>query len=280
MSLLNDISKSADPGTFGALSKIRDGAMLQEGTSVKLVITLSVKKVAWILTAIVLTLTFLSVAGHTIQYFLGRDQFFELVRLFNLGDEQNIPTWYTSASLLLCAMFLAYITVARKKLGLSYIAHWGALSAIFLYLSIDSVATIHDRTIERPLIELLHPRGFVHFPWVIPGIIVVILLAVLYSRFLFHLPVKTRFLFIIAAAAYIGGGLILEMVSAYLMDYYVQDILLRGFVATLQEFLEMAGVIIFIYALLSYIGLLVNTGQVAHESQQSDLSLSKEQGSS
>ena len=279
MGILNNTSGMKRLGISSVTSKSSANAAIQEEVSAKLELNLSATKFAWILTIIALSLTFLSVAGHTLQYFLGRDQLFELVRLFNLGDEQNIPTWYTSATLLLCTIFLAYIAATKKRLGLPYTTHWSALSIIFLFLSIDAIATIHDRTIERPLIELLNPRGFLHFPWVIPGTILVLLLAIFYSRFLFHLPTKTRFLFIVAAFFYIGGGLALEMVSAYLMDYHVHQILLRGLVATSQEFFEMVGIIIFIYALVTYIGLHLNTIQDKLDVQQPDMSQLNELGS-
>ena len=44
----------------------------------------------------------------------------------------------------------------------------------------------------------------------------------------------------------------LEMVSAYLFDFYLEAVLLRGAVATAQEFFEMTGIVVFIIALLVF----------------------------
>jgi hypothetical protein len=43
-----------------------------------------------------------------------------------------------------------------------------------------------------------------------------------------------------------------EPVSSYLVDYHPDQIVLRGGLATLEDFLEMTGVVVFIYALLAY----------------------------
>ena len=201
-----------------------------------------------------LLLTFLSVLGHVLQYFFGRDTFVEFVRLVNLGGEQNIPTWFTSILLFTCALLLAYIAIFNRRNHLAYTRHWQFLAIIFLYLSLDAVAVIHDRTIEDPLVDMLDPTGIFHFPWVIPAWGVVIILAMIYRPFLRELPGRIRSLFIAAAIFYLGGALVLEMGSAYLMDRHVEAILIRGAVATGQEFFEMLGLIIFIYGLLLHIG--------------------------
>ena len=216
-------------------------------------IAITPKQVLKWLLAISVILTCISVIGHALQFVYGRDQFVEFVRLFNLGQEKNIPTWYTSINLFTCGLLLAYITYLQKQEYGHRGKRWVTLAVIFVALSVDAIATIHDNTIEKPLVELLQPSGVLHFPWVILGWLFVFIVAIVYRTFILDLDRYIRYLFILAAVIYLGGALVLEMLSAYLMDYYVNKVLLRGAVATIQEFAEMAGLAIFIYALLIYI---------------------------
>jgi len=75
-----------------------------------------------------------------------------------------------------------------------------------------------------------------------------------YLKFLLHLPRKTRDLFLLAGSIYVGGALGMEMVCGYYADAVGQRNLIYGLMASVEEILEMVGVIVFIYALLSYIG--------------------------
>jgi hypothetical protein len=52
----------------------------------------------------------------------------------------------------------------------------------------------------------------------------------------------------------VGGALGMEMVCGYYADAVGQRNLIYGLLASVEEILEMVGVIVFIYALLSYIG--------------------------
>jgi hypothetical protein len=97
-------------------------------------------------------------------------------------------------------------------------------------------------------------RGLFYFVWVIPGAIFVLVTALNYFKFLLHLPSKTRYLFIAAGGIYIGGALAMEMVGGYYADLAGQRNLIYGTIATTEEIFEMVGVLIFIYALLAYIG--------------------------
>ncbi len=67
---------------------------------VKLTVSISPKKVALVLTIIVICLSIVSLAGQFSRYVLGHGNLFRLVRLFNVGEDSNIPTWYSSITLL------------------------------------------------------------------------------------------------------------------------------------------------------------------------------------
>ncbi|MCZ0904903.1 hypothetical protein ON021_33910, partial [Microcoleus sp. HI-ES] len=99
-----------------------------------------------------------------------------------------------------------------------------------------------------------HLGGIFYFVWVIPGAIFVAVTALAYLKFLRHLPRKTRDFFLLAGSIYVGGALGMEMVGGYYADAVGQRNLIYGLMVCVEEILEMVGVIVFIYALLSYIG--------------------------
>jgi hypothetical protein len=124
---------------------------------------------------------------------------------------------------------------------------------IFVH-GVDEAWSIHERLIT-PVRGLLGdgPLGILYFAWVIPGIAVVFVLTLSFLGFLLRLPAKTRFSFLVAATLFIGGALGIELVGGRYAELHGVENLTYSMIATVEESLEMAGVIVFIYALLKYI---------------------------
>jgi len=194
----------------------------------------------------------------------GNLEFGPFVKLFDLNKEGNIPTFYQASTLLLCSALLAIIAFAKKKEDAPYRLHWKALSIIFLFLSLDEAARLHERTIE-PLQSALNASGFLHYAWIILGAVFVLIFVLAYLRFLADLPRKSRNLFLVAGAISVGGALGMESISGYHKSFYVGQYMLLSclcnyhanhvMISTVEELLEMLGIVVFIYALMSYISL-------------------------
>lgn len=73
--------------------------------------------------------------------------------------------------------------------------------------------------------------------------------------FIKALPQKTRNLFIKAGTLYVGGALGMELIDGYYAKIYAQNNITYFVLTTIEESLEMFGILVFIYALLSYIKL-------------------------
>ncbi len=173
-----------------------------------------------------------------------------LTRLFNFSDEKNIPTLFSSLGLIFCAALLVVIAVMRKKSGSSYWP-WSGLAVVFLFLSIDETASLHEK-FTIPIREALNTSGAFYFAWVIPYGVALLFLGLLYLRFLMSLPRRTIVLFIISGTIYVAGAMGLEMVGALRADTHGDDLIYQ-LIVTCEEFLEMLGIIVFIYSLLAYI---------------------------
>ena len=197
----------------------------------------------------------LTLVHSIVQYFYityGRESIFEhLVPFLDFNAESNIPTFYSSASLLFCSFLLTIITFAKKKSGECYI-YWLGLVVIFLFLSIDEFVMIHDR-LNATLRSKLNVSGFLHFAWIIPYGIASIIFAFVYAKFVFNLPCRTRLLFIIAGSVYISGVIGFEPIEGEFLELYGYNNVTYVALCTVEEIFEMTGVAIFIYTLMSYI---------------------------
>ncbi len=229
----------------------------------------SPKRVTLILALVVLFLFIAGIVSNFVadsQCHKGNLNAGPFVELFDLNIEGNIPTFYSTSALLLSSALLAIIAFAKKKEDAPYRLHWKALSVIFLFLSLDEASQLHEVTVE-PLRSALNAGGFLYHTWVILGAVFLLIFVLAYLRFLADLPRKTRNLFLVAGALFVGGALGMEMISGYYLSSYldVPRWRLGSFcnvrlnlakLRTVEELLEMLGIVVFIYALMSYISLL------------------------
>jgi len=133
-----------------------------------------------------------------------------------------------------------------------YKNHWKILSFIFLFLSLDEAGSLHEKLID-PMRSLLKASGFLYFTWIVPFGFLVAIFLLSYSKFVLHLPVATRKLFVAACALYIGGAIGMEIPGGYLYSTMGMESVPYLIVATVEESLEMVGIVVFIHGLISYI---------------------------
>lgn len=174
-------------------------------------------------------------------------------QLTNSNLESSIPTWYATSLLLCCSVLLAVIALAKRIHQDKYARHWLGLAVIFLYMSLDEGAMIHEELTD-PLRTIFNVSNYLYFAWMIVGVPVALTIALLYSKFVLDLPPHIRRLFILAGCSYIGGAVVIEAFSAnmwYLNDGASVPYMIVG---TIEEFFEMMGAITLIYALLLHIG--------------------------
>lgn len=215
-------------------------------------LTISPARVGVALGVLITALTLASLAGTYAKYYYLDGQLNGLVRLFNLDAEASLPTWFEALFLFSCALLLAWIGMGQRSAGKPYVRHWLGLALIFALMSLDEIMQFHELTI-RPLRALLGTGGFLYFAWIVPAAVFVLLLAVLYFKFLLHLPAKTAGLFVAAAVSYVGGTLAVEAIGGRYEELHGMNNIVMALLTTLEEMLEMVGVGIFIYALLAYI---------------------------
>ncbi|RJQ33092.1 MAG: hypothetical protein C4562_01370 [Actinobacteria bacterium] len=215
-------------------------------------IEINPKKIAIFLVIIALFLTIQSVTAQYLLHVLKYNHLIEYIRLVNLDSEANIPTWFAVILLLCCSTLLFLIGVSARKNGNKDSVYWKGLALLFLYISIDEASRIHELSI-KPLRHLFNVSGYLYFTWVIPGLILVIVIVLLYLKFFVNLPQKICNLIAGAWGLYVGGALGMEAIGARYISHVGSVDMLFVMITTIEETLEMLGLILFIYALLIYL---------------------------
>lgn len=193
-----------------------------------------------------------SLYGFKSDHYLINEALESYIRLFSLDKEANIPTWYSSLLLFFASITLILISVLSSTKGELYVSHWAILSLIFLLLSVDETAIIHEMLVKAMRMAF-NTTGYLYYGWVIPGALFVVAIAFAYRKFLFALPSSTRIQIIIAGAIYVGGALGFESISGKIAETNGDSGFAYNALTTLEEACEMLGVIVFIFALLQYL---------------------------
>lgn len=173
------------------------------------------------------------------------------IQILDARLEMSVPNTFSSALLLLCSVMFAGITFEVKSTTRRYTLRWGALAIVFLLLFIDEQLEIHDRL--GNLFESLGTSRLFEYTWYVLAGAFVTIFAVAYLQFLFDLPAQTRQLFVAAGTLYIlgalGGDLLELIVGMNFSSIWSPPAIVIG---TIEEFLEMTGAILLLYALMRY----------------------------
>jgi hypothetical protein len=170
---------------------------------------------------------------------------------FDVAGEQTVGAWLSSIILMLCALVLLYIGTMRYHRDDAYARHWLGLSVIFAGLSMDEAVGLHEMTIE-PIREMFGTSGIFLYAWVIPATAFVAVVGLAYLGFLRHLEPAFRLRFVVAGVLFVGGALGFEMIEGELVDFYARHLLIYEAASHLEDGLESAGELLFLYSLLLY----------------------------
>jgi hypothetical protein len=175
-----------------------------------------------------------------------------LVPKFDMNAKTSVPGYYTSVLLLATSVLLVTIARLKNQENDKFVRHWLALGIIFLLLSIDGLVGFHN-IISIPIRSLFGQEGIFYFGWVIPAIFFVVIFAMFYIKFLLSLASRYRLMFATAGVIYIGGALGMELIGGLYLYGHGHDNLAYSMIVMVEESLEIAGVIIFVQALLGFL---------------------------
>jgi len=203
---------------------------------------------------LLLVLTLLAIASSAVQ--VGKylyDYREDWTRMINMDREMNLPTWYEAGLLTVSGFLLGIIAKRKRDLQDPFRRDWRLLSRIFYLMAIDEVVGIHELFILPDLADDLNLPWFLHSTWVIPGLLAVGFFIRRFWRFGKHLEPKTRAWFVGSLGLFVTGVIGMEMVGSTYAQWQHQQSFGYAMLATLEEVIEVCGVIAFIFTLLNYI---------------------------
>jgi hypothetical protein len=166
-----------------------------------------------------------------------------LLPKLSLSYEGNLPTWFSSSLLLVCAIVAGAIASAQPP----WHRHWWGITAILAWMSLDEAAELHEHLGGR-----IGTTGLLYFDWVIPAAGVVAIIAVIYWPFVRALAPATRTRLVIAAAIYLGGALVMELPLGWWTEQRGMEGLGYGLIDWIEETMEMIGAVLALVALVAH----------------------------
>lgn len=177
------------------------------------------------------------------------------MQILNLDNEMNLPAWYSSCAIFLCSVLLFIIGHSEQVNKRRMWFQWTILSAVFAYLSLDEAVSLHEGFIPGFLKKVLNDSAISDtYDWTYLGILFFVVIAVTYFRFWCRLPEKVRWMFALACFTFLLGAIGFEKISHfYEAKYQTENTFSYILTCGIEEFLEMSGIALFTYALLTYI---------------------------
>ena len=215
------------------------------------------KKTALFFMAIIALLTVLHSIAMTFFLYTGNQDLMEITDYVDFDIEKNIPSLYSAFAIFLCSLLFFCISLLEKKQGRRR-SYWIGLAGIFLFLSFDEAFVLHEglgdftgEYIQQT--GILQASGLLYFPWILPYAFLTSILGIFYLPFFMRLPRKTFILLFVSAVIFLTGAAFFDMLGgreAELNGYYSVTYTV---LYTIEEFLEMSGMILLMFTLLDYI---------------------------
>jgi hypothetical protein len=127
---------------------------------------------------------------------------------------------------------------------------WLFLSGLFCFFAIDELFSVHE-WLSPFFRSALGASGVFNFAWIIPYGIGVIFLAIFVIPIVWNLDHKVRFWFASSALMFVTGTIGVEMLEGWYLDIVnPQRDVVYFFLMTLEESMEMTGLVMMAYASL------------------------------
>jgi hypothetical protein len=184
----------------------------------------------------------------------------ELRHLVDVNQEITLTTWFSTTQLAALSLLLFVLAEQLRDLRRPLMV----FALMFLFFSMDEGAALHDR-----LYGLARKQGTFgdapYLAWMLPYAVIAVVLLLFLWKPLDALRRRASWEALLATAGmtvFIGGGVVLEILQHYVLTV-TPRLLPFVLVSAAEEFCEMAGVTLVLYAFLS-LGISAPTGPVGH----------------
>ena len=219
-------------------------------------IHLSGKRIVRVLSWIVVFFGAAHMTGSALMEIIGREHIHRLgltvvFDQFNLNEETNLPTYYSSFLLGFGGALLLLTSRMVRQTGGPMVGRWRVLGFGFLAMSFDEFGSIHEKIGSFITLHFRAPQhGVLHFNWLIFGLPFVGVLGAIFLPFVLRLAAPLRNSLILAGCIYVGAAVGLEMIGSWYSDRFGEENLGYATEVLVEETMEMTGVILMIRCLL------------------------------
>ena len=181
--------------------------------------------------------------------------YWELVGLFDMDSEISLYAWYSTTILLFVpACLLMFIGYKKKQSGDKLSWAWFVVGAVFMFLSLDDGAMIHEKlsTINRLIgLQDLLGGGIFAWSWWVIYLPIAVVLAVVLLKWFLSLPTRTKAFICIGILIAVVGQMGMEAVSSMITNSTGEYIgpVWRGF----QKFVGRVGLSVVFFGIVDYI---------------------------
>lgn len=213
--------------------------------------TFSISRLIRILAVILGVIFTVSLILQFIAVTTGRARLLGLTPFFNMDGDEGFPTWYNSFLLLLLAGVCQWVGTHPLSAQHGFRGRWNFLAGIFLLMSVDEVATIHEQ-IGLTMSRFHDFDGVFTYPFILVGVLLAVILFLNYLPFLKKLPRRVSWMMCLAGFIYLLGAAGAEGVCAYIFSEGREKTFAYVLAAHIEELLEMSGLILFLRCLLQH----------------------------
>ncbi len=164
-----------------------------------------------------------------------------LRELFDVDEEESIPTWFSSMLLLVTSLTLFLVAALCKQSKDRNAKYWVGLGAGFAFMSADEIAGFHETL-----------NTVIQISWAVPGLVVALIIGGMYLKFLSSLPSATAVRFMMSGAIFVGGAVGVELATEPYLYNDALDTMAYNLWTPVEEGMEIGGVILFLASIFDY----------------------------
>jgi hypothetical protein len=212
-------------------------------------LTVPLGAVMGLLCAAVAVVILLSLVQDLLIYLAPEAGFTDRIWRLDLDTEASLPTWLSSGLMLVCALALLALGAQAKQDGFAKALPWLLLSAAFFFVSLDESISLHE-WMSAALGAQVEKGGLFYFVWTVPALVACVLGLACFLPFIFSFRGLDRALLLGSAIVFLAGAIGMEMIGGSVAEVAGVENLRYRLLATLEETLEFAGLLLFLLFLL------------------------------
>ena len=217
------------------------------------VVNFTPRRVAALLASFAAGIVAVHVVTLVLMYGFGRDNVYGLTALFDVDGENNVPSFFSFTIMMFAVGLIAFIATHQPRSIKPNRAYWAGLSLVFAFLAFDEGFELHER-VGNLAASWMHASELTLYAWLIPYAIGCLAFVIIYGRFIVQLQRQDRINILLAGFVYVAGAAGMEAIGGLYVHYYhTEQALGYDIESAIEESLEMAGIILFVHALLVYI---------------------------